>query len=89
MSQPERFDDARESGVPKCAYLPFGMGPHKCTWQIFATMEMHVILTMVLQRSQMILEPGQEIVPDTVLNQYARDGVRMQVEMRQSAAAAD
>jgi cytochrome P450 len=84
---PERFDAARESNLPKGAYLPFGTGPRYCIGQMFATMEMQVILAMVLQRYRLVLQSDAEIPPQPMVVQRPRGGVPMRVEVRQDVKA--
>ncbi len=79
---PERFADGWEKTIPKCAYMPFGMGPHSCIGQTFATTQMNVILAMILQRYRLLLEPGQVIVPAALQNQRPRDGLKMRIMAR-------
>lgn len=79
---PERFDTAAEKNLPKTAYLPFGAGPRYCIGQMFATMEIQIILAMVLQRYKLTLVPGQEVVAMPLVALRPRDGVRMVVEPR-------
>jgi cytochrome P450 len=83
---PERFAEGWENNVPKCAYMPFGIGAHNCIGQIFATMEIQMILAIIYQRYKMTLAPGQEIVSSAMMTQRPRDGVRMQVGARQALA---
>jgi cytochrome P450 len=81
---PERFTEGWENKVPKCAYMPFGIGPHHCIGQGFATVEMHVILAMILQRYRLSLVPGQEIVASPLISQRPRDGLFMTVQEREA-----
>lgn len=78
---PERFDEGRESNLPKGAYLPFGTGPRYCIGQMFATMEMQVILAMVLQQVHLTLERPDEIPPLPMVVQRPRGGVPMRVTL--------
>ncbi|PTL82369.1 cytochrome P450 [Vitiosangium sp. GDMCC 1.1324] len=60
---PERFTPENEKKLPRCAYMPFGMGPHICIGQHFALMEMHLVLTHMLQHLSVSLVPGQQVRP--------------------------
>jgi cytochrome P450 len=80
---PERFAEGWEDKIPKCAYMPFGMGSHNCIGQIFSATEMHVILAMIFQRYKLIPEPGQEIVASTLMSQRLRYGLKVKLELRQ------
>jgi cytochrome P450 len=81
---PERFEAGKEKNLPKGAYLPFGAGPRFCIGQMFAMMEIQIILAMVLQHAHLALVPGQEIVPVPLVVLRPRGGVRMKIEPREA-----
>jgi cytochrome P450 len=71
---PTRFlvdDDTR----PKYAYFPFIGGPRKCIGDFFATLEMKLLLTMILQRVRLTLVPDHVVVPEPVITLRPKDGV--------------
>lgn len=80
---PERFEEGWENKIPKGAYLPFGAGPRYCIGQMFATLEMQIILSMVMQCYHLELVANQEVVPLPLVVQRPRDGVRMIAQERQ------
>lgn len=84
---PERFGEGWENNLPKGAYMPFGVGPHNCIGQVFAMMEIHIILALTLQRYHLALVPGQEIVPLLLISQCPRDGVQVTIALRQPSPA--
>ena len=85
---PERFEEGRENDLPKGAYLPFGAGPRYCIGQMFAMMEIEIILAMVLGQFHLTLVPGQDIVPLPMVALRPRGGVQMTVEPRQPVQSA-
>ncbi len=83
---PERFVEGFEKTIPRYAYFPFGGGPHVCTGQALAMMELQVVLAMLVQRCDFTRTPGQSAKPKIVLLQRHGDGLRMKVKPRQVAA---
>ncbi|GAB4197320.1 MAG: cytochrome P450 [Roseiflexaceae bacterium] len=64
--QPERFGpDASgqdlEARLPKSAYLPFGAGPRICIGNMFALLELRLLLALVAQRFRLELLPAAPI----------------------------
>lgn len=91
-SEPDRFDPERfhpdnEANLTKYAYLPFGGGPRICIGNSFAEMEARLVLATIAQRYRLILQPGQEIIPEAQLTLRPRDGIRMRVEPRHEVTA--
>jgi cytochrome P450 len=82
---PERFSAGWEERIPRYAFLPFGGGPRVCIGNGFAMMEARLILATVVQRCQLSLEPGQEIVPMQLVTVRPKHGIRMRVAVRQHA----
>lgn len=48
--RPERFFGEADAGIPRFAYLPFGLGPRICIGARFAMMEMVIVLGCLLKR---------------------------------------
>ena len=59
----ERWRDNLEKQHPNCAYFPFGAGPRICIGQLFAMVEMTMVLAMIAQRFKFRLKPGQTVTP--------------------------
>ena len=51
--RPERWLGEETTGLPRCAYFPFGGGPRVCIGQGFAMLESTLILASVVQRFQL------------------------------------
>jgi cytochrome P450 len=79
---PERFAPGWEERVPRYAYLPFGGGPRVCIGSGFAMMEARLVLSAVLQRYQLRLEPDQQIVPTQLVTVRPKHGIRMRLIRR-------
>ena len=47
---PDRFLPGRLSEAQARAWVPFGLGQHLCVGRDFAVLEMHIVLSMILQR---------------------------------------
>ncbi|MFO7563040.1 MAG: cytochrome P450 [Enhygromyxa sp.] len=68
--EPRRFDPGRfapeaqsASARHKWSYMPFAAGPRMCIGNNFALAEGALIISMLLQRAEWTLEPGQQIEP--------------------------
>ncbi len=72
---PERFRPAVASERDKYAYLPFGTGPRTCIGNAFAMMEAKIILSVIAQRFDLSLRPGQRIVPEPGVTLRPKSGV--------------
>src|SRR5205085_4768697 len=83
--KPERWENGFAKKLPKYAYLPFGGGPRVCIGNQFAMMEARLILATVVQRCQLSLEPGQEILPMQLVTVRPRHGIRMRMAVREQA----
>lgn len=82
---PERFSAGWEERIPRYAFLPFGGGPRVCIGNGFAMMEARLILATMVQRCQLSLEPGQDIVPMQLVTVRPRHGIRMRMTVRANA----
>ncbi|MDH2347238.1 cytochrome P450 [Bradyrhizobium sp. SSUT77] len=67
-SRPDAFDPSRflpeaRSGIPRFAYLPFGMGPRTCIGSTFALQEAAIVLAVLTRHFQMQLLSHAEVWP--------------------------
>ncbi|NXB64909.1 CP46A hydroxylase, partial [Struthidea cinerea] len=54
---PDRF--SKDAPKPYYCYFPFSLGPRSCIGQVFAQMEVKVVMAKLLQRFEIQLVPGQ------------------------------
>lgn len=76
---PDRFTAEARAARPRHVYLPFSFGPRNCIGEHFAWMEAVLLLTVLSQRFQFRLAPGQKVVPQPVLTLRPMYGMRMRV----------
>lgn len=84
---PEGFDPARfapggEAERARYAWFPFAGGPRVCLGQRFAVMEAQIILTMIAQRFDLELMPGETMAPEPMITLRPRTGTRMRLVAR-------
>ncbi|MEW5838787.1 MAG: cytochrome P450 [Pseudomonadota bacterium] len=85
---PMRFDAKTEGrGVPKNAYLPFGMGQRVCIGASFAMQEGILILAEILRRYQLELAPGFQPEPVGRLTIRSENGMRLSLRPRNAQAS--
>jgi enediyne biosynthesis protein E7 len=75
--RPEVFDPSRFQHSPPAAYIPFGAGPRFCIGNEFSMLEAHLITTMVMQKFQLRLVPGQTIQPLPDITLRSKYGMMM------------
>ena len=76
---PDRFTAEARAARPRHVYLPFSFGPRNCIGEHFAWMEAVLLLTVLAQRFQFRLSPGQKVVPQPLITLRAKYGMRMRV----------
>lgn len=81
--KPERFAPENEAALPKYAYFPFGGGSRVCLGNMFAEMEMLLVLATMAQQVRLTLEPGQIIEPEYVMALRPKYHVMMRGDFRQ------
>lgn len=86
---PDRFLPNHISEGPRRAYFPFGTGPHVCMGNGFALMAAQILLTMIAQRYQLQLVPGQTVEPVQRLTIRPRHDIFMFLKERKEAQQKD
>jgi cytochrome P450 len=84
---PDRWLPERSEGRSKNAWFPFSGGPRQCIGGYFGLIEMHIVISMVLQRYEVELVPGWPVVPRVGITLGFRKGLEMTVRPRRQAAA--
>lgn len=73
---PDRWDSIQPSAYE---YLPFGCGTHSCLGKYFASLEIKVILSIILQRYKLALIPGAIIDRGMRVSMVPKYGLPMQL----------
>jgi cytochrome P450 len=68
--------------LPRCAYFPFGEGQRVCIARPLALMELALVASTIAPLWQIVLEPGQELVPEPMNTIRPRGGLQMRVQRR-------
>lgn len=84
---PERFDPVRfhpneAARRPRYSYFPFGGGPRVCLGNRFAMMEAKIMMAKVIQRYDLWVVPGQQVVAEPMITLRPRNGIRMGLTRR-------
>lgn len=79
---PERFSAKAQEQRPKFAYIPFAGGPRNCIGMNFALMELHTVITMMLQAFRITLAPQPPIEREAILSIRPKDGILLRAEAR-------
>ncbi|PRQ40575.1 putative cytochrome P450 [Rosa chinensis] len=82
LFKPERFSEgvAKATGNNIVAFLPFGMGPRTCVGFNFATVEVKIALSMILQHYSFTLSPGYVHSPFHFLTLRPQHGVQVMLQ---------
>jgi cytochrome P450 len=84
---PERWETERARKMPKFAYFPFSGGPRNCIGAQFALLEAKLILSTLVQRYDVAIEPGSNPTIDAALTLRPAAGMRVNVQRRLMALA--
>lgn len=84
--RPERFDPAANATRHRCAYLPFGVGPHVCLGSHFAMTEAQLLLAMLAQKFDVQLLPDQTAETEVVITLRPKHGLYAKLTPRRAAA---
>jgi cytochrome P450 len=81
---PDRFDPSRfmqpASERHKLAYFPFAAGTRKCIGDVFAMMELKLVLAVVLQRAKLQLAEGRPVELEPVITLRPKNGLWMNAQ---------
>ncbi len=77
---PDRFETAKVKAMPKMSYLPFGGGPRLCIGNMFALMEMQLLLVGLFQRFDFDLIKDQIIDMEALVTLRPRYGIKMNLK---------
>lgn len=79
---PSRFSPENEAKIHKYAYMPFGAGPRICIGNHFALMEAQILLSMMVSRYTLHLEPGQTVEAQRQITTSPKGGLPMRLARR-------
>lgn len=79
LFKPERFSEgvAKATNNNAAVFLPFGFGPRSCVGLNFATNEVKIALSMILQRYRFTLSPTYTHSPVQILTICPQHGVQV------------
>ncbi|XP_021824412.1 cytochrome P450 CYP749A22-like [Prunus avium] len=79
LFKPERFSEgvAKATKNNIATFLPFGMGPRNCVGLNFATNEVKIVLSMILQRYSFTLSPAYVHSPFRLLTVRPQHGLQV------------
>ncbi|NXY16184.1 CP46A hydroxylase, partial [Atrichornis clamosus] len=77
---PDRF--SKDAPKPYYCYFPFSLGPRSCIGQVFAQMEVKVVMAKLLQRFDIQLVPGQSFKLVETGTMKPLDGVMCKLKPR-------
>ena len=80
---PERWQDGSTTDLPKYVYLPFGGGPRFCVGNMFAMLQMQLVVATVASRFALDLAPGAIVTPQPSITLRPRNGIAMTVSRRE------
>ena len=79
---PSRWRPGFEESLPRYAYMPFGGGPRICIGNSFALMEMHLLLTTLMQRFVLTPLPNQTVTPQPLITLSPTPGLQVHIQRR-------
>ncbi len=79
---PERFAEGSEQPFHRHAFMPFGLGQHKCIGQHLAMLEGILTLARVAQSWDLAPIPGREAVMRISTTMKAKDGIWLELTRR-------
>ncbi len=80
--RPERFLGDAEKALPRGAYIPFGGGPRVCIGNHFATMEGHLLMSILLSRLRFDLTSDAEVELEPLVTLRPKNGIPMRATVR-------
>jgi cytochrome P450 len=79
---PDRFTPERSAGRPQLAYYPFGGGPRLCIGMRMAEYQITLMLSTILQKYSLHLQPGRRVEPEATISLRPKGGLWMTLHER-------
>ncbi|KAL6199962.1 hypothetical protein ACLB2K_029744 [Fragaria x ananassa] len=77
LFKPDRLSEGVAKATNMAAFMPFGMGPRMCMGYNFATTEIKIALSKILQRYSFTLSPGYVHSPFQFMTLRPQHGVQI------------
>ncbi len=79
---PERWTEEFVDNLPKYAYFPFGGGPRFCIGNVFAMMEIVLVMATIGQRLRLTLVPDHPVTLQPAMSLRPKDGIKVIIQGR-------
>jgi cytochrome P450 len=79
---PEHFSTEHSAKRPRHAYIPFSSGPRMCLGNVFAMVEMQLIIATIVQQYRVLLAPRHPVEPEPLLSLRPKNGILVSIERR-------
>ena len=79
---PERWADGLAKRLPRCAYIPFSVGPRVCIGNTFALTELALLVPAIARKFQFRPAPGYRVHVNPSLTLRPRPGVKLVLKKR-------
>jgi cytochrome P450 len=79
---PGRFGEARSSGRPEFAYIPFSGGPRRCIGERLALFEAQLVLATLRRHVDIRLVPEHPVEAEALVTLRPRDGLLARISAR-------
>lgn len=79
---PDRFAPERQKGMHRHQYFPFLVGPRMCIGQGFAMLEGQLVLSTLLKRYRIDVDPGHPIEPEPLVTLRPKYGIAARIHRR-------
>jgi len=74
---PDRWAEGLAARLPRCVYMPFGVGPRRCLGSTFAVLEAVLVLATVCRRFSLAPASDREPVPDPLITLRPQGGLSL------------
>ena len=79
---PERWAEGFARTLPRCVFIPFGVGSRRCLGGTFATWEAAMVLATLIRRFELRPVSREPVAANPSFTLRPRGGLRMRVRRR-------